>query len=579
MSWRKHFKIWDPTSSNNQMMSVNPQDPRQQGRGVHSSKWNSYLAEVYTVQPNRTDRYTQYDQMDQDSEINAALDTIAEFCTQFDENKGVPFELFYKQDPTEAEQQVLEKSLNQWCNINDWDKRIWRVVRSTLKYGDQFFVRDPETYELLWINPADMVKIIINDSKGRETEQYVMRNLALNMIDKTATSPVEHQTAFTSMVGMSKSAPVLQNFRQGSPNGSNISDKEFAVDASHIMQLSLSEGMDSNWPFGTSVLEPIFKIYKQKELLEDSIIIYRVQRAPERRVFYIDVGNMPSHMAMAFVERVKNEIHQRRIPTRSGGGATVMDSSYNPLSMLEDYFFAQTSEGRGSKVEVLPGGDNLGQIDDLKFFTNKMMRALRIPSSYMPTGPDDGTAVYNDGKVGTAYIQEYRFNKYCQRMQNLLCTTLDHEFKMFLKWKGVEIDSGVFDLRFIDPQSFSEYRDIELNSNRLQAFSQVAETSYLSRRFVLEKYLGLTKEEIKENERMWKEENPGGAAGASLDAETSNTDLASVGIRQPNLTPLETKDLENSLGAAEENPTGTETAPVGAVPAGAEAPPPGGAGI
>jgi len=67
MSWRKHFKIWDPTSSNNQMMSVNPQDPRQQGRGVQSSKWNSYLAEVYTGQPNRTDRYTQYDQMDQDS--------------------------------------------------------------------------------------------------------------------------------------------------------------------------------------------------------------------------------------------------------------------------------------------------------------------------------------------------------------------------------------------------------------------------------------------------------------------------------------------------------------------------------
>jgi len=578
MSWRKHFKIWDPTASNNQMMSVNPQDPRQQGRGVQSSKWNSYLAEVYTGQPNRTDRYSQYDQMDQDSEINAALDTVAEFCTQFDTNSGVPFELFYKQDPTEAEQQVLEKSLNQWCNINDWDKRIWRVVRSTLKYGDQFFVRDPETYELLWINPADMVKIIINDSKGRETEQYVMRNLALNMIDKTATNPVEHQTAFTTMVGMSKAAPVLQNFRQGAPNGTNISDKEFAVDASHIMQLSLGEGMDANWPFGTSILEPIFKIYKQKELLEDAIIIYRVQRAPERRVFYIDVGNMPSHMAMSFVERVKNEIHQRRIPTRTGGGATVMDSSYNPLSMLEDYFFAQTSEGRGSKVEVLPGGDNLGQIDDLKFFTNKLMRALRIPSSYLPTGPDDGTAVYNDGKVGTAYIQEYRFNKYCQRIQNLLCTTLDHEFKMFLKWKGVEIDSGVFDLRFMEPQSFSEYRDIELNSNRLQAFSQVAETSYLSRRFVLEKYLGLTKDEIKENERLWKEENPAGAAGASLDTDTTNTDLASVGIRQPNLTPLETKELEDNLGAAEENPTGTETAPaVGAAPG--EEPPPGGAGI
>jgi len=565
MSWKKHFKIWDP--SQNTMMSRNPDAERGRGGEVQSSKWNSYLSEVYTGQPNRVDRYAQYDNMDMDSEINAALDTIAEFCTQFDDNKGVPFDMFYKQEPTEAEQQVLEKSLKQWCNINDWDRRIWRVMRSTLKYGDQFFVRDPETYELLWINPADLTKIIINDSKGREIEQYVLRNLALNLIDKTATNPVEHSTAYTTMVGMSKAAPILQNFRQNAPNGSNISDKEFAVDASHIIQLTLSEGMDANWPFGTSVLEPIFKIYKQKELLEDAIIIYRVQRAPERRVFYIDVGNMPSHMAMAFVERVKNEIHQRRIPTRTGGGSTVMDSSYNPLSMLEDYFFAQTAEGRGSKVEVLPGGDNLGQIDDLKFFTNKLMRALRIPSSYLPTGPDDGTAVYQDGRVGAAYIQEYRFNKYCQRLQNLISPTLDHEFKMFLKWKGVEVDSGLFDLRFMEPQSFSEYRDIELNSQRLQAFTQVAETSYLSRRFVLEKYLGLSKDEIKENERMWKEENAGAAPAGAMDIDTSNTDLASVGIRQPNLTPLETKELETDLSAAEETPGGTEAAPVaGAAP-------------
>ena len=547
MSWRKHFRIYDPNSST---MSVNPDQPmgkQQPGRGVQSSKWNSYLAEVYTGQPNRTDRYLQYDQMDQDPEINAALDTIAEFSTQFDENNSMPFTIFYKDDPTESEQQVLESSLKQWSNINDWDKRIWRIMRSTLKYGDQFFVRDPETYELLWINPTDMVKIIINDSKGREVEQFILRNLALNLIDRTATNPVEYSTGYTTMAGMSKAAPILQNFRQGAPRGSAITDKEFAVDASHIVQLTLSEGMDANWPFGTSVLEPIFKIYKQKELLEDSIIIYRVQRAPERRVFYIDVGNMPSHMAMAFVERVKNEIHQRRIPTRTGGGATVMDSSYNPLSMLEDYFFAQTSEGRGSKVEVLPGGDNLGQIDDLKFFNNRMMRALRIPSSYLPTGPEDGTATYSEGRVGTAYIQEYRFNKYCQRIQNLISPTLDHEFKMFLKWKGVEIDSGVFDLKFLDPQSFSEYRDIELNSQRLQAFTQVSETSYLSRRFILEKYLGLTKDEIKENERMWKEENQSSVPGGMDSADTSNTDLASVGIRQPNITPVEANELDAQL--------------------------------
>ena len=129
------------------------------------------------------------------------------------------------------------------------------------------------------------------------------------------------------------------------------------------------------------------KVYKQKELLEDAIIIYRIQRAPERRIFYVDVGNMPSHMAMSFVERVKNEIHQRRIPSQTGGGVNIMDTTYNPLSINEDYFFPQTAEGRGSKVETLPGGTNLGEIDDLKYFTNKLFRGLRIPAATCPTGP------------------------------------------------------------------------------------------------------------------------------------------------------------------------------------------------
>ena len=87
---------------------------------------------------------------------------------------------------------------------------------------------------------------------------------------------------------------------------------------------------------------------------------------------------MPSHLAMQFVERVKTEIHQRRIPSKTGGGTSVIDSAYNPLSTNEDYFFPQTAEGRGSKVETLPGGTNLGEIDDLKYFTNKLVGRYNI---------------------------------------------------------------------------------------------------------------------------------------------------------------------------------------------------------
>jgi hypothetical protein len=549
MSWRKHFQI--PQTAN-ELARVKSNTSAHNGT---STKFNSWLKDVYTGTPNRIDRYNQYEIMDSDSEVNGALDTISEFCTQFDYESNLPFSIEHFQDPTDAEVKVLTASLRQWCMINDWNKRIWRMVRNGLKYGDQFFIRDPETYELYYVSAADVSKLIINESKGKEVEQYIIKNLSLNITDKVASEPLITDQNF----GPTQFAKTA--FTQfASPTASNASSNqvEIAVNSSHIVHLSLSEGMDINYPFGTSILEAVYKVFQQKSLLEDSIIIYRVQRAPERRVFYIDVGNMPANMAMSFVERVKNEIHQRRIPSKTGGGTSMMDASYNPLSMLEDYFFAQTAEGRGSKVEVLPGGDNLGQIDDLKYFTNKLMRALRIPSSYMPTGPDDGTAVFNDGRVGTAFIQEYRFNKYCQRLQNLMIGPLDKEFKMFLKKKGVELDSSTFKLQFLPPQSFSEYREIEVNNARAAVFSQLAEVPYIARRFALKKYLGLTDEEIVENETMWQEENPDGAISTPADdAALAGGDLNTLGIQRP------TEDDMGQLDTLAQEPqaTGTEQAP------------------
>ena len=551
MSWRKHFQI--PQTAN-ELAQAKGNTHAHNGT---STKFSSWLKDVYTGTPNRIDRYNQYEIMDADSEVNGALDTIAEFCTQFDYESNLPFSIEHFQEPTDAEVKVLTASLRQWCMINDWNKRIWRMVRNGLKYGDQFFIRDPETYELYYVSASDVSKLIINESKGKEVEQYILKNLSLDITNKVASEPLITdqnygptqfaKTAFTQFASASAA------------NAANSNQVETAVNASHVVHLSLSEGMDVNYPFGTSILEAVYKVFQQKSLLEDSIIIYRVQRAPERRVFYIDVGNMPANMAMSFVERVKNEIHQRRIPSKTGGGTSLMDASYNPLSMLEDYFFAQTAEGRGSKVEVLPGGDNLGQIDDLKYFTNKLMRALRIPSSYMPTGPDDGTAVFNDGRVGTAFIQEYRFNKYCQRLQNLMIGPLDKEFKMFLKKKGVELDSSTFKLQFLPPQSFSEYREIEVNNARAAVFSQLAEVPYIARRFALKKYLGLTDEEIVENETMWQEENPEGAASAPADdAALAGSDLNTLGIQRPtedDLGQLDSLAQEPAAGGTEQAPS------------------------
>jgi hypothetical protein len=394
---------------------------------------------------------------------------------------------------------------------------------------------------------SKVARVIVNESEGKKPEQYVIRDINPNF--QNLTVAVKTTTDFRSTTPGGGADP---SYTYNTPNAPMASGQsrfsaamnESVIDAKHVIHLGLSEGLDFYWPFSLSILETIFKTFKQKELLEDAVLIYRVSRAPERRVFKIDVGNMPSHMAMSFVERVKNEIHQRRIPSNTGGGgggngSHVMDSSYNPLSINEDYFFPQTSDGRGSSVETLPGGSNLGEIDDLKYFNNKMIRGLRVPSSYLPTGPDDSDRPMSDGRVGTALIQEYRFNQYCERLQKLVIQKLDDEFKMFMRWRGFNIDSGLFSIGFNPPQNFASYREAELDTTRVGTFNQLEQVPYLSKRFLLKRYLGLTEDEIRENEQLWNEERTDPVA-----PDATGQDLRSVGV-----TPA---DFEGDIATGQE---------------------------
>jgi len=503
--------------------------------GPARSNYSSYLPDVYVGSPNRVERYGQYNTMDNDSEVNAALDILAEFCTQKNDENGTNFSFHYNKAATNNEINILGQYLKQWCKINNFETRMFRTFRNVFKYGDAIFLRDPETKKLFHVDPAKLTRIIVNESEGKRPEQYIIKDVNLNFKEMVATSP--HITnGNISSPGASYQTGGARGMTGGVnvPPGSRfaIEDGEVAVDAQHVLHLSLSEGLDNNFPFGNSLLETIFKVFKQKELLEDAIIIYRVQRAPERRVFYVDVGNMPSHLAMQFVERVKTEIHQRRIPSATGGGTNVIDSSYNPLSINEDYFFPQTAEGRGSKVETLPGGTNLGEIDDLRYFTNKLVRGLRIPSSYLPTGGDDATSSYNDGRVGTAFIQELRFNTYCERLQGLIIEDFNQEFKRYLLEKGVNIDTAMFDLEFEPPQNFAAYRQSELDNARVPTYTQMSAIPYISNRFAMKRFLGMSAEEIAENERMWREENDEelNQPASDASAEMRGAGISSAGI-------------------------------------------------
>ena len=553
MAWKKYFKDANLSPISGEKVP-----------NFAKRNYSSYLPDVYTGHPNRIQRYFQYDQMDSDSEINAALDILAEFSTQRNQENETPFDIVFKDETTEHEVKLLKKALQQWTRSNKLNKRIFRIFRNALKYGDCFFVRDPETYKWLFIDNAKVDRVIVNESEGKKPEQYVVRDINPNLQRLSATQITPNQTyggggttgggtaAYGSSYANAGATNNMTGFAQAQGGRFYRTMNAYNINAEHVVHLSMSDGMDNLFPFGQSVLEQVFKVYKQKELLEDAIIIYRVQRAPERRVFYIDVGNMPTHLAMQFVERVKNEINQRRIPSTSGG-SNFIDATYNPMSINEDYFFPQTAEGRGSKVDTLPGGTNLGEIDDLRFFTNKLFRGLRIPSSYLPTGAEDGGQQYNDGRVGTAYIQELRFNKYCARLQSMLADTFDEEFKLWIATKGYNIDNSMFSLKLNPPQNFAQYRQTEMDQSRVGTFTQVAELPYMSKRFALKRYLGLTEEEMARNAELWAEEN-----NVPQKKKSKQNELRAGGVTQSGIS----SDLDQF-----EEPTAEPEAPAPGQPA------------
>ena len=575
--WTKYFKVANtggqlsPISGSNQFglpgySKQNGADYNTPSAGNEFAYRNyaSRLPEVYSGHPNRIERYNQYENMDCDSEVNACLDIISEFSTQINTDNKTPFDITFTDKPTDHEVEIIKKQLQQWTKLNKFDQRMFKLFRNVIKYGDQVFVRDPETFELYWVDMVKVARVIVNESEGKRPEQYIIRDINpnfQNMSIAQKTTSDYYVSRATGSIGQNNYTAPNGGGYGGAGGGTGNSRfqqamNETCLDSRHVVHLSLNEGLDFFWPFGQSILENIFKVYKQKELLEDAVLIYRVSRAPERRVFKIDVGNMPSHLAMQFVERVKNEMHQRRIPTNTGGGANMMDASYNPLSTNEDYFFPVTADGRGSTVDTLQGGTNLGEIDDLKYFNNKMARGLRVPSSYLPTGPDDSDRAFTDGKVGTALIQEYRFNQYCKRLQNLIMQKLDDEFKMFLHWRGFNIDSGLFTISFCEPQNFATYRQAEMDNSRISAFTQLEQLPYMSKRFMMKRFLGLTEEEILENEIAWREEREEpeikttqgqdlrsiGITPAGLDSDiTTGEDLAGAeimpGPEQPGVAP------------------------------------------
>lgn len=461
----------------------------------------------------RITRYREYDMMDNDVEIARSLDTIAEEMIGSDPNSDMPLELVIDsakdRDIQTSTVMTLRAALRYWCTLHDWNRRLFNVSRVTIKYGDCFFIRKSDTEKWEYIHPKNVVAAIVDERNMTKVVGWQMKRDT-----KMPNSPYNQPTGHF---------------------GNYTNEMVDTYPASDVVWFSLNNDMSEAAPFGESILRAVYRAQKQKELLEDAIIIYRIQRAPERRVFYIDVGKMPPQRVKTYLEGFKNEIRQRKVPTFSGGTDQV-DSVYNPQQMSEDFFFAQRSDGAGTKVETLPGGQGLGELADLEYFQWKVFRGLRIPLSFMREGQDN--AIFNDGKTGVAYIQELRFAMYIKRLQGYLDTVLDREFKRYLHAAGINVDTSTFHIKLNEPENFGIYRQQQLDSDLLNTYTQAAGIEHLSKRFAQSKYLQMTDEEILVNFRQRVEElglDPDGDIRANMLAVYGPTpmDAGGAGMGMP----------------------------------------------
>tara|TARA_B100001093_G_scaffold333037_2_gene318027 strand:+ start:1674 stop:3194 length:1521 start_codon:yes stop_codon:yes gene_type:complete len=219
-----------------------------------------------------------------------------------------------------------------------------------------------------------------------------------------------------------------------------------------------------------SHLHKAIKLVNQLRMMEDSLVVYRVSRAPERRIFYIDVGNLPKNKAEEYVQNVVAKYRNKLVYDASTGEVT---DDRRHMSMLEDFYLPRREGGRGTEITTLPGGDNLGQIEDVTFFQKKLFRALNIPVSRLE---DD--AQYTFGRATEISRDEVKFQRFINRLRKRFSQIFFDALKTQLILKGIiSADewpsiSETISLDFIEDNYFSELKEFEIMKERLTMASE-----------------------------------------------------------------------------------------------------------
>lgn len=384
---------------------------------------------------NRADRYIDFDQMEYMPEIASALDIYADEMTTNNELTDMLKIKCANEEIKSVLETLFYKTLNLESNLFSWS-------RNMCKYGDFFLYLD------------------IDDKLGITSAVGLPSNQVERMEGKDKTN---------------------SNYVQFQWNSGGLTFENWQV--AHFRVL----GNDKHSPYGTSVLDPARRIWRQLTLLEDAMMAYRITRSPERKVFYIDVGNIPPEDVEQYMQKVMTQMKRNQILDSNTGR---VDLRYNPTSVDEDYFIPVRGGTNNTKIEGLPGGQFASAIEDVKYLRDKLFAALKVPMSYLIRG--DGAT---EDKTTLAQ-KDIRFARTIQRLQRVVVGELEkigiiHLYT--LGFRGTDLIS--FKLSLNNPSKIAALQELDHWKTKFDVASAATE-GYFSKHWVSQNIFGLSDEQI-----------------------------------------------------------------------------------
>jgi hypothetical protein len=448
------------------------------GKDFKKTAYNPYdnLQSGYMASQQRTERYVDFDQMEYTPEIASSLDIYADEMTTY--SSLTP--MLKVKCENEEIKAILESLYSDVLNI---EHNLFSWCRTMCKYGDFFLYLDVD-------NSVGITSVIGLPSMDLER---------LEGEDKTNPNYVQYQW-----------------------NSAGLTFENWQIGHFRIL------GQDKYNPYGTSVLEPARRIWRQLTLLEDAMMAYRIVRSPERKAFYIDVGNIAPQDVEQYMQKVMTQMKRNQVVDPSTGR---VDLRYNPLSIEEDYFVPVRGNS-ATKIEPVAGGKYTGDIDDVKYLRDKLFSALKVPASYISSDADKAS----EDKTTLAQ-KDIRFARTIQRLQRSVVSEIEKIGVIHLYTLGYRDEDLVsFECHLNNPSKIAEMQELEHWKTRFDIAGAATE-GFFSKQWLASTLFGMSDEEFIKNRRQMFYDKKFEAAletaaeaeqaemTAGLDAGTDNLDL------------------------------------------------------